>query len=133
MWMIPPSMLCSKHLVGEHGELHKFIPSFRKKYKIDKRIAPIVQIQLSSYKPRHDELADEMKKRHMNHNSPLLNKDIPDFSYLPKEQLEAKVDLNLSIKELIKRCPKCKEVIKNVNASTDPNTVLQPLYVRQAQ
>ena len=34
MWMIDPTLLCRKHLLGEHGELHKFIPSFRKQYSV---------------------------------------------------------------------------------------------------
>jgi hypothetical protein len=24
MWMIDPVLLCRKHLLGEHGEIHKF-------------------------------------------------------------------------------------------------------------
>ena len=59
MWMVNPNILCNKHLLGEHGELHKFLPSFKKKYQVKNRINPIVQIQLSSYKERHDELALE--------------------------------------------------------------------------
>ena len=58
MWMIEPKGLCDKHLLGEHGELHKFIPSFVKKYRIDNRVAPVVQIELTSYQSRHDELAN---------------------------------------------------------------------------
>ena len=56
--MIEPKGLCDKHLLGEHGELHKFIPSFVKKYRIDNRVAPVVQIELTSYQSRHDELAN---------------------------------------------------------------------------
>ena len=106
MWMINPQMLCNKHLLGEHGELHKFIPSFRKKYRIDNRVSPVVQIELSSYQSRHDELATEMLSRGMNHKSPLP--ELPDFSYLPQHQYEAKVDKNISIKDLKDRCENCK-------------------------
>lgn len=83
MWMINPKLLCNRHLLGEHGELHKFLPSFHKKHKVDGRIYPIVQIELSSYKARHDELATEMLARGFNHNSPINEADLPDFSYLP--------------------------------------------------
>ena len=103
--MINPELLCNKHLLGEHGELHKFIPSFRKKYSIDNRISPVVQIELSSYQQRHDELADEMLSRGMNHKSPLP--ELPDFSYLPEEQYNAKVDIDISIKDLKERCYDC--------------------------
>ena len=71
MWMIEPKRLCNKHLLGEHGELHKFIPSFTKKHRIDNRVSPVVQIELTSYQSRHDELANEMIDRGMNHKSPL--------------------------------------------------------------
>ena len=106
MWMIDPKILCHKHLLGEHGELHMFIPSFHKKYRIDNRVAPVVQIELSSYQSRHDELATEMLRRGMNHKSPLP--ELPDFSYLPPEQYEAKVDKEVSKRDLRDRCEDCK-------------------------
>ena len=104
--MIEPKGLCDKHLLGEHGELHKFIPSFVKKYRIDNRVAPVVQIELTSYQSRHDELANEMLNRGMNHKSPLPK--LPDFSYLPLEQFEAKVDRDVSKKDLHERCEDCR-------------------------
>jgi hypothetical protein len=106
MWMIKPELLCNKHLLGEHGELHKFIPSFHKKYSVTNRVSPVVQIELSSYQSRHDELASEMLSRGMNHKSPLPK--LPDFSYLPSEHYSAKVDINISIKDLKDRCEDCK-------------------------
>tara|TARA_R110002020_G_scaffold180072_1_gene373994 strand:- start:16042 stop:16389 length:348 start_codon:yes stop_codon:yes gene_type:complete len=109
MWMIDPKLMCNQHLLGEHGELHKFIPSFYKKYKVTKRIEPIVQIELSSYQKRHDELAEEMLHRGMNHKSPLP--ELPDFSYLPDEHFNAKVDINKSIEDLKNRCRRCKDVM----------------------
>ena len=105
MWMIDPTLLCRKHLLGEHGELHKFIPSFRKQYSVTNRVSPVVQIELSSYQQRHDEIADEMLKRGMNHKSPLP--ELPDFSYLPEEHFNAKVDKEVSIKDLKERCEDC--------------------------
>lgn len=105
--MIDPRFLCDKHLLGEHGELHKFLPSFFKKYKVDKRIEPVVQIELSSYLERHDELATEMKRRGMNHNSPI--KELPDFSYLPSAHYNAVVDKEVSVSDLRVRCEGCRE------------------------
>ena len=105
MWMIRPELMCNKHLLGEHGELHKFAPSFRKQYSVANRISPVVQIELSSYQSRHDELANEMIRRSMNHNSPI---DVPDFSYLPREHYKAEVDVNVSIQDLYTRCDDCK-------------------------
>mgnify|MGYP003643840266 FL=1 len=103
--MIDPKLLCRKHLLGEHGELHKFIPSFHKQYSVDNRVSPVVQIELSSYEERHEEIAEEMLRRGMNHKSPLP--PLPDFSYLPREHFEAKVDKNISIRDLRERCDDC--------------------------
>jgi hypothetical protein len=43
--------------------------------------------------------------RGMNHKSPLP--ELPDFSYLPHHQYEAKVDTDISIKDLRERCSEC--------------------------
>jgi len=107
MWMVDPKELCTRHLLGEHGELHKFIPTFNKKHKIDNRIFPVVQIELTSYQARHDVLANEILRREMNHNSPLP--ELPDFSYLPKYQYEAKVNIDISIRDLHFRCEDCRK------------------------
>ena len=111
--MIKPSLLCNQHLLGEHGELHKFIPSFKKQYKVSKRINPVVQIELTSYKKRHDDLAKEMLSRGMNHKSPI--NELPDFSYLPKPHYNAIVDIKQSIKDLKERCVHCKKLIEESN------------------
>ena len=103
--MIAPKLLCRKHLLGEHSELHKFIPSFKKKVSVAGRIG---HIELSKYKERHDALAVEMLQRGYQHKSPL---EAPDFSYLPKEHYEAKVDKKESLKELCKRCSDCRNNI----------------------
>ena len=115
MWGLNPKYLCNKHLLGEHGELHKFLPSFRKKYQVTNRVIPIVQIELSSYKQRHDALAEEMLNRGMNHKSPINKSDLPDFSYLPDEHYNAKVDIENSIKDLKIRCEECKNKIGEAN------------------
>ncbi|MBN2420973.1 hypothetical protein JXB27_01705 [Candidatus Woesearchaeota archaeon] len=109
MWMIDPKLLCRKHLLGEHGELHKFIPSFKKKIKVHGRISPKVQIEPKSYEKRHNQLVKEMLRRGYSHNSKLK---APDFSYLPKEHRNAKVNINISIGDLKKRCKECKKRIE---------------------
>jgi hypothetical protein len=58
--MINPKFLCRKHLLGEHGELHKFKHNFIKHHSITGRIVPIVQIEPASMQSRHDEIVQEM-------------------------------------------------------------------------
>lgn len=108
MWMVPAEMLCRTHLLGEHGELHKFLPSWRKKYSIAGRVAGNA-MEPRSYKRRHDELAAEMLRRGYKHSSPL---EQPDFSYLPAEHREFSIDVEASLRLLIKRCPECAKRAK---------------------
>ena len=92
MWMLNPVCLCDKHLLGEHGELHKFLPTFRKGHKVDGRFSPVVQIQFMGYKRRHDDLAEEMLERDMNHKSPMNTVDIPNFFTIYPEHVYKHVD-----------------------------------------
>lgn len=114
MWMLDPVLLCRKHLLGEHGEIHKHIPSFRKGHKIDGRFEPVVQIQLNALESRHDALAAEMLKRGYNHHSPLL--DIPNLALTYPQYYDMVVDIEISKKDLIERCPECRNNLeKGIN------------------
>lgn len=109
--MISPKLLCKKHLLGEHGELHKHHHNFVKHHKIDGRLSPIVLIEPGSMKTRHDQLADEMLLRGYNHQSPY---ELPDLSYLSSIQINAKVDIEYNLLDLSNRCPQCKERISEM-------------------
>jgi len=111
MWMINPKLLCDKHLLGEHGEIHKFIPTFKKRYSVDGRFSPIVQIQFQGFRERHDALAVEMVKRGMNHKSPLF--ELPDFKSIYPQHYNKFVRASQSYKDLSLRCEQCKERIEN--------------------
>jgi len=106
MWMIEPQLLCNKHLLGEHFEIHKHKHNFEKKHSIAGRLFPFVQIEPSSMELRHDILASEMLRRGMNHQSEYTQ---PDISYLPAENQNAKVNIKESKKELFKRCINCRK------------------------
>lgn len=108
MWMLPPETMCQKHLLGEHGEIHKHRHNFVKHHSIAGRLSPVVQIEPASMQSRHDELASEMLLRGMNHQSPY---EQPDISYLPKDQQNAKVDRDKSINDLKLRCVECAKRI----------------------
>lgn len=103
--MLDPKLLCDKHLLGEHGEIHKHRHNFVKQHSIKGRIYPVVQIEPAAMKARHDELAVEMLHRGMNHNS---RYEMPDISYLPPEQRYAKVNTEQSYIDLASRCPACR-------------------------
>lgn len=105
MWMLPVQTLCRKHLLGEHGEIHKHRHNFVKKHSIKNRIR-LGQIEPSSMKNRHDELANEMLSRGFNHKSPY---EAPDISHLTEYEKSFKVNTDDSRKDLHQRCEVCKQ------------------------
>jgi len=109
MWMVDPRTMCTKHLLGEHGEIHKHRHNFVKKHSIKGRIIPKVQIEPLSMKRRHDMLADEMRIRGMNHKSPY---EMPDISYLPDELRLARVPIFEAMNDLHARCELCKKTMR---------------------
>lgn len=112
MWGVNPKLLCRNHLLGEHNEIHKHRHNFVKKHRITKRIKPVVQIEPENMKKRHDELAEEMISRGYKHQSPY---EQPDLSHLTNEERYAKIDLNISINDLVQRCVECEKRIKDEN------------------
>ena len=111
MWGINPKLLCKKHLLGEHGEIHKHRHNFIKQYSISKRITPVVQIAPEQMETRHNELAAEMVRRGYNHNSPY---EQPNLSYLKPNERYAEIDTNVSILDLALRCVDCANNLKNI-------------------
>ena len=111
MWMIAPHVLCRKHLLGEHNEIHKHRHNFVKGHKMHGRLNPIVQVEPSAMESRHDELAAEMTRRGYNHKSPFTQPDL--YNYSDDVKL-AKVNRAISFVDLVKRCPECK---KRINES----------------
>ena len=100
MWMVNPKILCRKHLLGEHGEIHKHRHCFEKGYRIEGRRG---QIEPNVMQKRHDELAKEMIARGMNHKSPYKQ---PDLSCYNLNGFV--VDKNSSLELLMNRCEECR-------------------------
>ena len=102
MWMIDPTTLCRKHLLGEHGEIHKHRHNFEKHHNMAGRLKYPSQIAPALMAERHDALAEEMIRRGYTHKSPYIQ---PDVSYLP----EAQIDLAYNLQDLHSRCEECKQ------------------------
>ena len=102
--MINPEILCRKHLLGEHGEIHKHRHNFVKHHSITNRIK-LDQIEPSSMGARHDKLVAEMLCRGYNHQSPYTQ---PDISYLPKQEQWHIVNQLNSLSVLLSRCKECE-------------------------
>jgi hypothetical protein len=97
MWSNSPETLCRKHLLGLHGEIHKFRHAFVKKLNMTKRME-LNQIDPTKMKQQHDACAKEMLRRGYKHNSPY---EQPDISYLPVMEIE--------LMDSRTRCEECKK------------------------
>lgn len=103
MWNVDPSLLCRKHMLGEHLEMHMLNGCIKKGTSLKGYIEKgLVEVQ--NIKKRHDELASEMIKRGYNHKTHFLEFSCWDAGYVNVEQ---------NIEELKRRCPKCKERFEN--------------------
>ena len=96
--MIPSELLCDQHLLGEHKEQHMLVGSILKGISLQGYIdAELVALHL--IRERHEESIAEMDKRGFGHAS-----DLVDY---PKQE-PTRVDPRESIRELARRCLKCR-------------------------
>jgi len=102
MWKIDPKLLCRKHLLGEHVEMHMFVGCLQREKSLKKYIETGL-VEIHHIADRHDLLAAELKRRNYQHKSPL-----PLFS----SYVAGDVDPSKSIEDLMKRCEECKKRIK---------------------
>lgn len=100
IWDLPPSVLCRKHLLGEHRELHAIwtvLTQNKKGYAKHPETLRWVG-KLKALAKRHESLVDEMKKRDYKHNSNL------DMSLATGSAIQ---------KKFIHTIEEQKEIIKN--------------------
>lgn len=113
MWGIDPALLCDKHLLGEHAEMHQVVGTIRNHphgVAIVRGHADKHQIDTSNIQRRHDELAKEITRRGMDHNSPLK---FDDSLQLGDIQLADNIEL------LKDRCADCRQRIERSESSDD--------------
>ncbi len=109
MWMVNPKIMCRRHLLGEHLELHMFIGTINKGKKIDGYLKNNL-LEPSSLIVRHEKLKDEMIRRGYNHNSKI--KLIDDNKFLSDSEYFTFIDKEKSKGDLLKRCKECSELNK---------------------
>ncbi len=100
MWNVNPELMCRKHLLGEHVEMHMFLGTLSKGKSVDGYVRTGL-VEIHNIKARHDELAQEMTKRGYRHHSPMSNS--------PLLLRSGFVDVEKSNKELQSRCPECRK------------------------
>jgi ribosomal protein L44E len=98
MWNLEVMKMCNKHLLGEHVEMHMFVGTLNKNKSIqgylDKNL-----VEIHNIANRHNEIAKEMKRRGMKHNSRL-----PEY----KKVKLGRVDVKKNKIDLINRCEECR-------------------------
>jgi len=98
MWNVNPKIMCNKHLLGEHLEMHMFIGCIVKKKSIQGYIDKGL-VEVDNIIERHDSLVEEMKTRKMNHTTPIDNK--------VKLWVEGYVNVEMNEIILKERCKMC--------------------------
>lgn len=109
MWMIPTTILCRRHLLGEHNELHMLAGSLLRGRRLDGFLAKRL-LEPSALRERHDDLAAEMTARGYRHASPLPPFEQALLQY--SEEIRAvldhtRVDREQARRDLAARCPLC--------------------------
>lgn len=109
MWGIDPRLLCDRHLLGEHAELHQVVGTIEKHPHGEAIVRGHVakrQLDTASIQTRHDALATELDRRGMTHDSPMAYEDDLDLGQL---------DLDANLAELADRCPDCRDRIERID------------------
>jgi len=100
MWMVDPKILCRKHLLGEHVELHMLYGSIiRGRYKHTEKWNKLVSP--AELHERHCGLVEEMESRGYNHKSPI--------DAFPDDYVPPKGDIDDSLGDLMGRCKECRD------------------------
>ena len=99
--MLDPRIMCNKHLLGEHAEIHMFIGAINRGYSVkgylDKGL-----LEVHSLYSRHEELAKEITHRKYRHNSEI------DKKWKQAERLGS-IDRQKNLRQLISRCSRCRK------------------------
>lgn len=101
MWNVDPKLMCNKHILGEHLEMHMFVGAIN----TGKSITGFIEtglVEVGNIKVRHDELVNEMELRGMKHRTQII-----DMNLNP----QGKVNSKMNKKILSERCVDCKKRI----------------------
>ena len=130
MWMVDPKIMCAKHLLGEHVEMHMFMGCIKK----GKSIKGYIEKSLcdpSRIIERHNELSKEMERRGMNHKSPLGSIDDTFHEILNECH---PIEETFSLTELLNRCDECRKLFLEYRDGMEddlPPEVLEALQTKK--
>ena len=104
MWLVNPRLMCRRHLLGEHVELHMMVGCIVR----GKSLAGYIEtglIDTRLIRRRHLELVREMERRGYTHAS-----ELPAFKALGKG---GGIDAAGNLLELRRRCKSCAALMKD--------------------
>lgn len=94
-------MMCRRHLLGEHVEMHMFAGAIARGMSIEGYVRGGL-VETGRIVERHDELAAEIVRRRWSHRSPLT---------LEPQANQGAVDPELCRRELRRRCRECRKLM----------------------
>lgn len=111
MWLVDPKIMCRKHLLGEHVELHMLVGTIRKNKSITGYIEKDL-IQPNMIRARHYDLVIEMEDRGYKHKSrlPIFIETL--VHNYPHKEVYHELNIQKSLQELVRRCPDCRKRYK---------------------
>jgi hypothetical protein len=110
MWLVDPEIMCRKHLLGEHLELHMLLGAMQKGKSVKGYIDSDI-FEPKSLFSRHTELKVEMKIRGYNHTTEMSRSNVLEtINRLPESQLNHRMNKKASLKVLLSRCEDCKKL-----------------------
>lgn len=113
MWGVPPAVLCRRHLMGEHHEMHVFMGRIRKRMPVSQYTSN-GYLYLPALLRRHEDLVSEIYARGFKHESPpqICQLDLDLYiEDLPPGHGLGYVDLSFSVETLRGRCQECFDKI----------------------
>ena len=105
MWGVDPRLMCRRHLLGEHVEMHMAVGSLRRGKSV-RGFTGAGLLDLRKLRTRHDALVDEMGRRGYRHGSPLPEYEIPEGAPV------GFVDVGANRIALANRCAECAGLMK---------------------
>lgn len=107
MWMVNTKILCKKHLLKEHDDIHFFINEIARGISLHNYVYNN-KLEMQSLRNRHEEITREMASRAMEHTTPL-----PVLSWSCVEEVfediyHKRINARDTFKELLKTCKTCR-------------------------
>lgn len=115
--MVDPSIMCRKHLLGEHVELHMFVGAMQHNKNLIGYFKDGL-LEVDGIIERHNVIVQEMENRGYKHKSPITMEHLVNAGwrwYLQEYVGFWSIDKDKSLRELINRCDECRIRYENLD------------------